>query len=320
MMPYVFPVPRQKRATPARCAVLARRLARIANALEKGGVRVARVGRLRAGATVLARVAARRSFPTSKGDRRALANAIRDSHEFLAIRVLLGATGFAGMASDVQKAMKGTLDRTEPSRSAYQFQSQLWVGSVFHAAGLTPAVPQKTTTKSPDYIIDVEGTQYGVEVKRPTKAANITKAVDEAYEQLRDYDIAGGVAIDVSDCLDDALVFAHDADRTRPPYEALDAAFSALYHQVSDYLIDSATRRPSPVTSRLFFAIVYLHGWRWFRKRPGGPELFSATQVGRFVSAKGNLRYWDVDKIRVAYAAGLIATGLYVTRETSEIL
>lgn len=319
-MPYVFPLPRHKRATPARCAVLARRLTRIAEILEKGGVRVSRVSRLRRGVALLSTVAIRRSFPTDQGNRRAVANAIRDSHEFLAIKRLLGVAEFADMSSAVQKAMKGTLDRTEASRAPYQFQSQLWVGSVFHAAGLTPTIPPETTTKSPDYIIDVEGVQYGVEVKRPTKAANITKAIDEAFEQLNDYGIAGGVAIDVSDCLEDTLMFSHEADRTQPPHQAIDAAFTTLYHRVSNHLLDPATRRPGRASSRIFFAIVYLHGWRWFRRRPSGPELFSATQIGRFVSTRGNFRYWVADNIRTAYATGLTKTGLYLTKETHEIL
>lgn len=72
--------------------------------------------------------------------------------------------------------------------------------------------------------------------------------------------------------------------------------------------------------SRIFFAIVYLHGWPWFRTGPVGPEFFSFTQVGRVVSTKGNLRYWDANKIRTAYDVGLRKIGLYVTRETSEIL
>ena len=145
-------------------------------------------------------------------------------------------------------------------------------------------------------------------------------AIDEAFDQLRDYDVAGGVALDVGDCLDDSLLFAHDADRATPPHQAIDTAVDHLYHGVSDYLIDHKMHRINPVVSRIFFVVVYVHGWRWFVKRPQGPELFSATQVGRFVSAKGNLRYWDAERIRLAYAAGLTGTGLYITRETHEIL
>lgn len=319
-MTYVLPVPAHKRATPARCAVLARRMNRIADALEKKGVRVAKLARLRTGASLLQATAAKGTFPAGKRERRAVANAIRDSHEFLAIQKLLGVADFAATASDVQAAMKGTLERTEATRRPYQFQSQLWVGAVLHAGGLTPRVPSTTKGKSPDYLVDVQGTTYGVEVKRPRRAANILGALDEAFDQLREYDVAGGVAIDVSDCLDDSLMFAHDADRAAPPYQAIDTAFGRLYHGVSEYLIDRKVNRVNSVVSRIFFVIVYLHGWRWFVKRPQGPELFSATQVGRFVSIKGNLRYWDAQKIRLAYAAGLTETGLYIARETHEIL
>ncbi len=110
-MAYVIPVPRHKRATPARCAIIARRLVRIANAFERGGVRVAQVGRLRRGANILSGVAQAGAFPVEQRERRAIANAIRDSFEFTAIRKLVGAAGVASMASDIQAAMKGTLDR-----------------------------------------------------------------------------------------------------------------------------------------------------------------------------------------------------------------
>jgi len=259
-------------------------------------------------------------FPTSRSERRAVANAMRDSHEFGVIQELLGATEFANLAVDVQRAVKGTLHRSEAARAPYQFQSQLWVGSIFHAAGLTPDIPQCKGGKSPDYVITVEGTRYGVEVKRPTKASNIPSAIDDAYDQLREYDIAGGLAIDVSDCLDDSLLFAYEADSTRPPYEAIETAFSSLYREAGNHLVDVRTHRPRPAASRIFFAIVYLHGWRWFRKSFRGPESYTATQVGRFVSAKGNLRYWDAERIGTSYIAGLERTGLYVTRETSEVL
>jgi hypothetical protein len=166
----------------------------------------------------------------------------------------------------------------------------------------------------------VGGSDYGLEVKRPTKAGNVSAAVKEAYAQLRDYDITGGVAIDVSDCLDDSLLFSHESDPTRPPYQAIDDAFGKLYHQVSDGLFQAPTRRPRREASRVFFAIVYLHGWRWFKRRPKGPELYSATQFGRFVATRGNLRFWTADTIRNVYRAGLEKTGLYVVRETGETL
>ena len=152
------------------------------------------------------------------------------------------------------------------------------------------------------------------------KAANIKAAIKDAFEKLLEYGVAGGVAIDVSDCLDEALVFLQGADRTRPPFEAIDKAYGALYHQVGSCIIDPYTHRLQEAASQIFFAIVYLHGWRWFKTGPKGPELYSATQIGRFVSAKGNTRYWKAAKLRTAYAAGLRNTGLYVIRETEETL
>lgn len=206
-MQYVFPVPRHLRATPSRCAVLSRRLARIADHLAQRGIRVQDVSRLRIGARLLARVADQGSFPADRGERRKVANAMRDSHEFGVIRKLLGNAELGVLAVDVQKAIQGTLLRSETARAPYQFQSQLWVGSVLYAAGLAPTVPHDRSRQSPDYIISLNGAEYGVEVKRPTKGPTIRPALEDAYAKFLDSDMVGGVAIDLSDCLDDSLLF-----------------------------------------------------------------------------------------------------------------
>jgi hypothetical protein len=75
--------------------------------------------------------------------------------------------------------MKGTPDRLEPTRQPYQFQSQLWLGSVFHRGGMTPSIPQ-ATSKSPDFLLPLANAWVGLEVKRPQSRESIARKFWEA--------------------------------------------------------------------------------------------------------------------------------------------
>ena len=140
----------------------------------------------------------------------------------------------------------------------------------------------------------------------------------DAVCQLREYGIRGGVALDVSDCLPQTTLQQYSADRDEPPYTSTDAHFRKIYQGAGELLFDSKRQRIRPDANIVFFLIVYASGWRWFNKGPSGPELFTASQFGRFVTAKGNLEYWHADAIRKAYERGLKKIGLFVTRESYE--
>ena len=245
---------------------------------------------------------------------------MRDSLEFSLILKLLGAVRFTDVATDVQEAVGGSPGRRESNFTPYRYQSQLWVGAVLSAAGLAPRIPLRGAGKKPDYLFDIDRTQYALEVKRPLKAANIPSKIDEAVRQLEDYHVSGGVAVDVSDCLPDELLYGYDRNAFEAPHGPIDAAFTKLYRSVGDHLFSPINHHLRPAGRRLFFAVVFAQGWRWFRTRPIGPELYSTTRIGVFVSAKGNLRYWHAQKISSAYIAGLRKTGLYPSRETFETL
>jgi hypothetical protein len=293
-------------------------LDRIVNRFEQHGITVPQPSRLRREARLLRRIASGRALPTDQTARRSVGNAARDACEFEAIGKLVGESMAVRIAADLHAALKGTPERSDTSRKPYQFQSQLWIGSVFHAAGVTLTVPAMTTTKSPDFVIDIGARAYGLEVKRPSRATAIPGAVADAVRQLREYGVIGGVALDVSECLPQATLQQHRADRSEPPYALTDADFRQLYRGAGDLLIDSRRRKMLPAINVIFFLIVYATGWRWFDKGPTGPELFSASQFGTFVTTKGNLAYWHADAIRRAYERGCKKIGLLVTRETYE--
>ena len=321
-MTYVLPVPRHRRLTPARCEVLARRLDRIVNDFEQHEITVPQLSRLRREGHLLRRIASERAFPIDETARRSVANAARDAYEFEAIRKLVGESKMVRIAKDIaiHAALKGTPERSEGTSSTpYEFQSELWIGSVFHAAGATLRVPEMPTTKSPDFVIEnISASAYGLEVKRPHRAAAIPNLLAKAVRQLREYGVIGGVALDVSDCLSQAMLQQHRADRSEPPYAITAADFRQVYRGAGDLLIDSRRRKMLPAINVIFFLIVYATGWRWFDKCSTGPEFFSASQFGTFVTTKGNLAYWHADAIRRAYERGCKKIGLFVTQETYE--
>ncbi len=317
-MPYVFPVPRHRRLTPARCKVLACRLDRLVNRFEQRGITVPQSSRLRQEVRLLESIAKARAFPTDQNTRLSVSNAARDAYEFRAIGKLVGYSKAIELARDLQCALDGTPARLEKSRQPYQFQSQLWIMSIFYSAGVTLKKPN-TVTKSPDFFInDISATVYGLEVKRPLTAKAIPANLRDAVHQLRDSGVIGGVALDVSDCLPQTTLQQYCTDRNEPPYARAYDDFNKIYHEAGDLLFHSKRREMLPASNTIFFLIVYATGWRWFNKGLSGPELFIASQFYTATVIKGNLRYWHADNIRKAYERGLKKIGLFGVRESYE--
>ena len=313
-MNYVSPVPRHRRATPSRCAVLGRRLKDNVRRFERRGVRIPHASRLVREARALAEVATARAFPADRRSRRIVANGIRDAYEFRAIAQLVSSSQVASLAEDLRSALKGTPEQGEAGRRPYQFQSQLWMGSIFLHGPVRPTVVPQGATPAPDFILDVEGRTYGLEVKRPGKRARLREQIKSARDQLAAQQMRGGVAIDVSDCISDQVRFSDASPPRFAPQLLIDQEFEALYKECGHVVFDEESRRHQPGFERVVFLIVYANGWRWTFGGPRGPELFTASQFGRFLTSKGNLPYWDADRIRDAYIHGLKATGMHFSR------
>jgi hypothetical protein len=314
---YVSPIPEHRRVAPSSCAVLSRRLNRLVDSFKRRGVAVPASSRLVREARALAEVAAVGTFPTNRDSRRVIANAVHDVHEFRKIVALLGLSKAATLTHDLRSALKGTPEKAEPTRRPYQFQSQLWIGSLFAASSLQLTVLLTGAAKSPDFSVKVEGRIYGLEVKRPANAHGLRGKIAEARDQLDARRLQGGVALDVTDCIPQHLLFTYDDDPGDAPYAKIDEVFSGLYRQSGDVVFDSSNKRHCPGFECIAFLIVYVNGWRWTVHGPLGPELFTASQFGRFVTAKGNLMYWHADKIRSAYVNGLKRASMFISRETS---
>jgi hypothetical protein len=182
---YSSPVPPDRRITPTKCSVLADRLAHATRLFEEAGVRVPNLGRLRQGELLLRNVASSGRFPTTAARLAQLGNCIRDSFDFHDVSRLLRDGPTAALAKELDRAMGGTVDQTERQRRPYQFQSQLWVGTMLQYAGLAPRVPPGDQQRRPDYVITVGISQYGVEVKRPESETSISRATHAIVRGFR---------------------------------------------------------------------------------------------------------------------------------------
>jgi hypothetical protein len=259
---YTSPVPKHRRATPSRCEVLARRLERVVDRFRREGIRVSDSSRLVAEVRLLRAVARQRSFPSSVQGKREVANAIRDVCDFDLIRKMAGAAQVSELARDLQDAAKGTAGRLEEERKPYQFQSQLWIGSVFAAGRLRPRIVPPTTGRTPDFLLCLPGRDYGLEVKRPSSSKSPRRLVEDGAQQLAARGLRGGVAVDCSDCLSRESLFRGSEDRRQPPYVVIDREFEELYRRAGSTVFDWSRREHLAGFAHVNFVIVFAQGWR----------------------------------------------------------
>jgi hypothetical protein len=288
---------------------------RVITELKSAGIPASKLGRLTAEIALLERIGRNLTFPTSLPERREVANAIRDAQEFRTIRRLLGVSKERFFLRDLADAMRGSASRLEQARRPYQFQSQLWIGAIFSAGGLDIRPLQPRNDQVPDYTLNIEGTDYAMEVKRPQTRKSIRGLLIRGREQIRQHGTKGGIVLDVTDCLPEAALFLHGDDPKGRPEARVDAAFEEVYKHAGRLVFDPVLKRHRPNFKHVCFLLVFAQGWRWFRRGPKGPELFLCSQFGLFVTAKGNVTHWDVNKLRDAYLKGLAATDSRVTRE-----
>jgi len=220
------------------------------------------------------------------------------------------------LARAISDAIRGSPAKDEVTRTPYQFQSQLWMAAILTAGGISVTPIPTNNEVTPDYLLDIAGTAYALEVKRPESDAGINTCIRKARKQLASLGIRGGIALDISDCLPDADLYQYESDPTTPPYAAIESRFVQLYRDAGARVCDNRTKTHRPHYRHICFVLVYAKGWRWMKAGPRCPELFDCTEFGRFVTAKGNLAFWDVERLRVAFNAGLKRTRFVQTRAT----
>jgi hypothetical protein len=220
--------------------------------------------------------------------------------------------------NDIRTLLKGTIDEAEPERRPYQFQSRVWVQAVFQGGDVvTKALP--VHEPGPDFLVQTPtGAQYGLEVKRPQKKATIGQIIDKAVDQLSDAGLEGGIAIDLSDALQEMGLFELDVPADVPPYGVIDEPFEHLYRQVGKSIFDPGKRQPLPGRRHVFFLVVFARGWCWRTDRTVPPELFTSSQFGISVSTKGNLLHHRALHLWSAWERGLTRGDLFRSRTTQQ--
>jgi len=231
---------------------------------------------------------------------------------------MAGAAQVSALARDLQDAAKGTAGRLEEERKPYQFQSQLWIGSVFAAGRLRPRIVPPDTGRTPDFLLCLPGRDYGLEVKRPSSSKSLCRLVEDGAQQLAARGLGGGVAVDCSDCLSRETLCRRAENPRQPPYVVIDREFEELYRRVGSTVFDWSRREHLPGFAHVNFVIVFAQGWRWLSTGPRGPELFTSSAFGTFTTSKGNAEFWAARRIGEAYDNGLRAGGLFISRTTAD--
>jgi hypothetical protein len=296
------------------CGVIADRAERVIAVLEGWKLRVPGLGRLRQQRALLRGVASAGCFPRSQTELVRIGHSIRDVSEFWQIVKWIGEERSEHIATDLDRALRGTVDQVEPTRKPYQFQSQLWIGAVLEYGGLEPTVPPPTGRRSPDFMVRVGSALYPIEVKRPEQEATIQDALASAVGQIVATGRPGVVAIDLSDCLDrDATVLVVESSRDAP-HAAANEQYLRMRDNIGDTVFDHERRQLRPGFGSIMGLMLFARGFRWRLDDLSYPDPFTMSQIGVFTNARGNLRYHHARTILESMHEGLKKGGLFISQ------
>lgn len=274
--------------------------------LRRWGIRVPNSGRLPSIHRTLSYVSERREFPNDPGKLRVVAEAIQDAEEFVRIADVLPDEPLPTLVSDLQQAVGGVLGEEAPgSRSHLQYQSQLWVSAMMVSAGAPTGVLVRPTGPNPDMILSNGTLRYAVEVKRPEGELDARRVVQRACRQIRSGRFHGGtIVVDVTDCIDPALVASVIAGP--PNMDGLRAAVAVLAKVLHGEIFDDDARRIERNREPVFSLTVFGRGRYWDSHDLSRPHL------GRTVAS---ISYWRRDAMtlrghRARWLSGLIHKGM----------
>lgn len=109
----------------------------------------------------------------------------------------------ASIRRELAIAVSGDLHGPAVGRRPWQFESQHLVGAALRLADMPPVYSSVSgkAGKAPDLRVEIGGSLYGVEVKRPEAINALEGRLKDACGQLRPTGRAGVVALDVTDLL-----------------------------------------------------------------------------------------------------------------------
>jgi hypothetical protein len=214
-------------------------------------------GRLRRAEEHLRTVAARGAIGNDPTDLIRTATSAALAVDFYHIATTLNETRDEPIAQELAVALGGTMEGDSKDTSAYEIQSQYWVGVLLAQSALRPAIPVSSGRK-PDFIVTVNDLSCGVEVKRPQSVKAAARVLGDAADQLREFGTAGIVALDLS-----AAVGTNALILPQPGIVARDVVRHRLYNigeQLGDYI---HRYNRSDKYNKILALIAFARFWVW---------------------------------------------------------
>lgn len=281
------------RLTPEVCGFLANTLEESVENLESWDVRVADVNRLREAVGRLRATENDGSFPSDTDALRAIGFALRTAHDFRYITSCLPPDRIEVVAKELQQAVSGTLEQSNPDRTGYQFQTQFWIGAVVSFSGHEAVIPSPASRARADFYVQNGLNWYGIEVKRPGSLKAAKKRLKKAAQQLKSTDVHMGVVVlDLTDLFDQeevAIVAAGPAEMER---ERLGARLAKISFQLEEQIFKESSGRFVPGYEHIGGYLAFVRGFVWDLNDLRFPDLFHQARFATFSEDAGTTLWW----------------------------
>jgi hypothetical protein len=199
--------------------------------------------------------------------------------DFYHIATALTDTREDPIARELAVALGGTLETESSDTSAYEIQSQFWVGMLLAQSGLRPAMPTGSG-RLPDFLVTLNDLSCGVEVKRPRAARAARRRIGDAAKQLREFGKPGIIALDLS-----AALGANSLILPSPGISARRTIQGRLY-RAADYLGTYIHRYERSAKYNHTIALLsFARFWVWSSLNPPSADAGIVFTITRFPKA-----------------------------------
>ena len=234
-------------------------------------------------------------LPIQRGDEHGL-YALEVALDYSAIARSLGGSLPVSDRRELRDSLAGELAPPSNRRSALQLQSQFVAMAAAKLGELhvsRPSMHGGGAGKSPDMIAEIGTMRYGIECKRPQRIENVLPRFQEGIVQLSEFDVNGGVLIDVSDCVRDHSPASID--------DTVERVSQSLYNLI---FTDGVGHKPGMeriMTAGCFarVAVPVPDG-----ANVGYVQLHTSSLFGVFARAKGTLTHHHARELRTGFQDG----------------
>jgi hypothetical protein len=276
--------------------------------LQKWGVRIPAAGRVDRALTVLDDIArSGRITPEQRGNHEGF-QSLQFGMDLRAIAISLPPGKIKELRADIEKCITGALISDPNNLEAAQFQSQLIVRSAFWQMGADPQVPAAARFgkgKRPDILIANGASEYGIEVKRPTKDATVLSNAKSASRQIGEPGLTGGVILDLTDCMIGVTP------------NKVDDLLLSQYERVAKLFFENGVGF-LPGQSHMIVAGVFARPMWTVQADSGDAQVavHSTSAVGAFGTSQGTISFRRAVWIRETFNEGMNKLGFTTAEET----